>query len=235
MEQDSVPKPMDLRALREDIVSDAEDALAIMEQTEYDIVTDDYQEYRIILYHLIQPTIEWLSERFFWAPSVEGNTTEWTKILVEKLLETDPNMFICLNRIVILHEREEDEAAVLALYDVPDLEMPDYQGVLGLKWTYMSSVVINLTAVEASVREVVEAADREGDYLDYETEMKYGFAGTLLHEIRHLGLEGNPYLPEEDYPQALFSEEEVEQWARSECDRIFGKTFCKIKESEGKA
>lgn len=90
---------------------------------------------------------------------------------------------LCLNRIVILHESEEGEAAVLALFDEPDFETPDYQGVLGLKWTYTSSVVINLTTIEACVREVVEEADREGDFLDYEIELKYGFAGTLLQTI----------------------------------------------------
>ena len=213
------PKPMDLNALRRDILGESEEVHAIIEQTEQDIIVDDFQEDREICYHLVQPTADWLAERFFWAPSIKGDTGVWSMKLAEILLQTDLNMFICLNRVIVMHDTEDDEAAVLKLFDEPDLDMPGYQEFLGLKWTYKSCVIVNLTAIESCVRELVEDVSREGDFLSYDTEMKYGFVGTLLHELRHLGLEGNPYLSEREYPQELFSEEAVEQWARAECDK----------------
>ena len=40
------PKPMDLNALRRDILSESEEVHAIIEQTEQDIIVDDFQEDR---------------------------------------------------------------------------------------------------------------------------------------------------------------------------------------------
>lgn len=195
------------------LASEANDELEVISESDSDILTDDYMELREINYHLIPPTAEWLKERFFFAPSVSDCSGEY----VSRLLRIDPNMFTCLNRIIFLHETEEDEEAVLRALDIADLDMPDYHGFLGLKWSYMNSVIINMTVIENESRKLVE----EDKTLDFDAEVDWGVRVTLLHELRHLGLEANPFLDEDEYPKELFSESAVEEWAIEKAERLW--------------
>ena len=210
---------MDYEALRADIHHEEEDGvIIIMDESDSDITVDDLEERREINYHLTAPTAEWVASRFLWAPSISGDTETFSKILSKKLLRLDTNMFICLNRIIVLNAEDDDEEFILSKLDISDLDMPNYYDSLGLKWTYTNSIIINMTAIEKTAKALVD----EDEILDYGDECKWGFLVTLLHELRHLGLEANPYLPEDEYPPSLFTEEEVEQWARDESERLFG-------------
>ena len=195
------------------LTSEVNDELLILSESDSDILTDDLIERREINYHLIPPTAEWLKERFLFAPSVSDCSGEY----ISRLLRVDPNMFTCLNRIIFMNETEEDEEAVLRALDIADLDMPDYYGFLGLKWTFINSVIINMTVIENEARKLAE----EDEFLDFDAEVDWGVRVTLLHELRHLGLEANPFLDEDEYPKELFSESAVEEWAIEKAERLW--------------
>lgn len=58
------------------------------------------------------------------------------------------------------------------------------------------------------------------EFFTYDREKEIGFLTTLLHEVRHLGLDCNVFLPEDEYPIRLQSEEAIEDWAREMFEKI---------------
>lgn len=209
---------MDLKALRASIrVEEACGSLAVRSDTGGDVETDDFYEDRRIRYHLVPPTLEWLRSRILWGESITGDLDIWSDAIANALLRIDPTMLICLNRICIIAEESDIEP----LCNVMDANIEGFpecmefedNKILGCKWHLESSVIINITAIKAAVLEMADQS--KGFYFDAEHEMKIGFMTTLFHEIRHLGMECNPFLPEDQYSKELCEETAVESWALS--------------------
>lgn len=219
------PLPMNMSLLRRDIHAEGLDCLCILQESDEDILTDDYFELRKINYHLAPLTKEWLESRILWAPSITAKDKSfYANDIASLLMKTDPNMLITLNRIIITSDSEADMEAIAErmadIMDEPDLgEMPDLEGFLGFFWCYTNSLVVNVAQIQRSVKEEAAAAHESGFYLDEGTEALVCFRTTLLHELRHLGL-ANPFLPESDYPDSENEETAVEQWAMEEYERI---------------
>lgn len=55
---------------------------------------------------------------------------------------------------------------------------------------------------------------------EFHSEYCAGILVTLLHEVRHLMLDSNPFLPEDIYPEELKDEDEVEAFARNAYDSL---------------
>lgn len=105
-----------------------------------------------------------------------------------------------------LYEKYADEYA----YEIGE-------GALGQLWWERNTVVINMGEI---VRIADEIATENADMVDtdpffsFENQVRSGFLTTVLHELRHLQLDTNIFLPEDMYPLALASEEAVEDYCR---------------------
>lgn len=208
---------MDYEKLKQDIYEeDAAQALAICEETDTDILVDDFENDKYINFHMVPPAEAWLAARFAWGPSFGEKTPVWTAHLSQYLMRIDPAMLVCLNRIIIIDGDQDIEPFTETLGTEDDF--PDMDGeILGRLWYYENSVVIDVSAIRAIAKQLV--AQDLGVFVLSE-EMERGFLVTLLHEIRHLGLDCNIFLPEDEYPLPLQSEHSVEEWARSTYERI---------------
>lgn len=206
----------DFDCLKAAILEDEKnDNLAILKNTPTDILVDDFCLDKLTNYHMVKPAVEWLKGRIVWAPSIVGNKEEWAEYIAKYLLLTDPAMLVCLNRIIITTEDESDIEAICDEMDAEDCEFPDIEGYVGLTWHFQNSVIINLTAIDSAEDELMDGFESKAcmQYRDFFT--------TLLHEIRHLGLDCNPYLPEDEFPEELRQEYNVERWAINEFESIF--------------
>lgn len=202
---------MDYEKLKQDIYEeDAAQALAICEETDTDILVDDFENDKYINFHMVPPAEAWLAARFAWGPSFGEKTPVWTSHLSQYLMRIDPAMLVCLNRIIIIDGDQDIEPFTETLGTEDDF--PDMDGeILGRLWYYENSVVIDVSAIRAIAKQLV--AQDLGVFVLSE-EMERGFLVTLLHEIRHLGLDCNIFLPEDEYPLPLQSNEAIEEWAR---------------------
>ena len=215
---------VDYQALREDIhQSERDDELAILTETETDIVTDDFEEDRVIPYHLCLPTEEWLHERLLWAPSCKDDKVRWEDIILKCLTHSKmpPEMFLTLNRIIIIRTAE-DISAVCSEMDVDEEGFPDCidvedGGCLGCKWHMASSIILDFQTIDACLQEL----QKEVGATDF-WEHHAGVVLTLIHELRHLMLDGCPFDILNPPPSPKdFTEEGVEGWAKKLYDSIY--------------
>ena len=207
---------MNLNALRDDLHRENESGatLAILSETEEDVLTSDFDEDRDIPYHLVPVTKEWLAGRFLWTPDAAPYRAKVEGQLLQSLqfaAQVDPNMFICLNCIIVTTNSDDDSTFIAKSMDVEECELPDYWKDLGTKWHYSSSIVVNVSAIEEAASEELALSDGERTAL-----ILNEIGVTLLHELRHLGLDCNPFLDESLYPDYddECSEAYVEEWAR---------------------
>ena len=199
-----------LELLRSD---EADGVLSIIEYSDADVLTDDFELDKLINYHIKEPDAEWLSGLFWF-----GEKTEDYKPLepafIDLLLKADLAMLVNL-RGIFFASCEEDIAPICEKMQTDEFDWPskidfDDKDVIGCYWHSQSAVIISTAAIDQYLNE--EAALYEDCYYDFEEERWIAAATTLLHEIRHLGL-SNPYLDERKYPSWLESEENVEGWA----------------------
>lgn len=211
----------DFEALRKDLHEDEKlGALVICEETETDILTDDFDCHRYINYHLVPPTREWLQSLFYFPQDCKQDKTAFLNRCLDILMAADPNMLINLRHVFFIRTAADireicslpdinDELFPDILIDEDDCESPTLSCV-GCFWHYESALVINMRAIEHTAEDI-DPNDAgivpEGVYT------------TLPHELRHLGLE-NPYLPKDEYPDYLRTEENIEEWGRALYERV---------------
>lgn len=215
---------VDYDDLRESIKQGEKDGcLAILEETETDITTDDFDEDRTINYHLCPPTEEWLKERFLWTHGCEKDKAYWEDVILKCLMHRNmpPEMFITLNRIIAVRT-PDDVSEVCSKLDVEECEFPscidvEDGGCVGCKWHTESSIILDFHAMDSCLQELQKEVGAT-DFWDSHA----GVILTVIHELRHLMLDGSPYdiltpapLPDD------FTEEGVERWARDMYDSIY--------------
>lgn len=201
-------KLMDLNSLKNDILGENEESLFILEEFKNDIITDDFYKGHIIPYHLIPPTKEWLKSRILWSKKITHSTKiTFENLFVNAAFNIDHNMFITLNNIIILDNANESDLEELCeLTDCDEDDLPYFEkNYLGLKWNCQNSVILVLQRH----KDCVENLDYFCDAL---RELKIGLCMTLIHELRHLGLDNNPFLSPEYKIDNINDEESVEQW-----------------------
>lgn len=210
---------MDYNTLRQNIREEADKGtLEILSESETDILVFDYNDSKKINFHMVPPTGEWLSSRIVWGPSLtRSDTHAWTAYLAAYLHRIDPNMFVCLNRIIVIDD-SVDCKAVANLLGVDEDNLPEVnEDIIGQLWFQENCVFVYVSALREATKEIIK--DDPG-YFTYDQEMEIGFLTTLLHETRHLGLDCNFLLPESEYPTSLQSEEAIEDWAREMFEKI---------------
>lgn len=197
--------------------------LAIRTISDFDIVTDDFDEDRIINYHIAPVTKDWLKDRFIWCDGTSDMQQTYETRLIDLLYKIDHKMLITLNKIIII----KDETSISYVCDyikADEDEWPsvidfDTNDILGCHWWSQSCVIINISAIAKTLAEMQKEYDHDELYFDEPQEEWIGIATTLLHEIRHLGL-FNPFLDMTAYPTSAESESEVEAWALEQFERL---------------
>ena len=206
--------------IKEIMDSESRNLISILEVSDTDILTDDYDEDRKINYHIAPIEQNWLKERFLWCSGTEKYKSQYEKPLIDLLQKIDPAMLINLNRIVII-ENESDIEDVCSAVGADEMEWPSIvdfteNGVIGCHW-YCQNCIIICTGM---IRSMLKEMKNEYEYFDNCSEEWIAIATTVLHEIRHLGL-SNPHLDERLYPVILESEENVEQWALEQFEMLY--------------
>lgn len=150
------------------------------------------------------------------------------RVLAEYLWEAcDRNAFVTLEELVVIWSEPDDpesfepadfedsEARRLCdeLGDEYALEIG--QGLLGQLWFERNIAVVNLGEVVRAAEQVAkENEDCWDPWFSLENQIEMGFLTTVLHELRHLQMDTNIILPEEEYPVELAAEENVEEYCR---------------------
>lgn len=203
------------------------DSLTIEESSERRIVVWDNEDAKIIPFHFLEKMdASALSERIFVSKDIPDQFQVDKAALAEYLWAScDRNAFITLEELVIIWS-EPDDPDTFEPADFVDAETErlseeygdEYayeigKDYLGQLWFERNIVVINMGEVVRTAQEVAEANQNIGDpYFSLENQVLTCFLTTAMHELRHLQMETNIFLPEETYPSLLASEENVESY-----------------------
>lgn len=189
--------------------------LAILEENEKFIrVFDEENEFmsKEIPFYFNEFIHETLSERILLLSS--ENEINKEKLVTLMLDTMDHNLFITLENMYFI--KSEDD--LRKIYDLTGdeyaLEIIDIEEQIGLMWYEKNSIIINLAAIKRVAEEIgVDTSDIRREY-------NIGILSTIIHELRHLMLDTNIILSEEDYPVEMSAENEVEEYCRNICDKI---------------
>ena len=87
--------------------------------------------------------------------------------------------------------------------------------MLGQLWFERNIVAINAASIMVASKEVEKENLNLGDpWFSVENQYHIGVLQTAIHELRHLQMDTNPFLPEDTYPIEESSEDAVEAYCR---------------------
>lgn len=205
--------------------------LSIESSDEKGLIVWDDEDAKLLPVHFPEAmTVDDLVQRIH----ISSDIPEWyradRKTLAEYLWKTcDHNAFITLEEVVVVWSQPDDAGTYMSsdfedeqrkrLYEEYSDEYAYEIGesVLGQLWFERNTAVINMGEI---VRAADEVAAQNADLVDidpffsFENQVQTGFLTTVLHELRHLQMDANIFLPEDVYPLELASEESVEKYCR---------------------
>lgn len=137
----------------------------------------------------------------------------------------DRNSFITLSRIIVfwdpwIVDDEEDDSDPYRqkLEDETGDDYANYLAeapLLGQLWFERNIVAINAASIMVASKEVEKENLNLGDpWFSVENQYHIGVLQTAIHELRHLQMDTNPFLPEDTYPVEESSEDAVEAYCR---------------------
>lgn len=216
---------------KEDILNGIEqsDDLTIEEASDSCVVVWDDGDAKIIPFHFLEHmNSESLSDRIHISKDIPQKYQVDKSLLADYLWNVcDRNAFITLDQIVVIWSEPEDPET----FDPPEFvdseskrlykEIGDEYALeigsdlLGQLWFERNIVVVNMGEIVRASEDIAkENSDLYSPYFSLENQVLVGFLTTVIHELRHLQLDGNILLSEDDYPLYLGSEEEVEAYCR---------------------
>lgn len=216
---------VDYKKLLETIKQDeAKNFLAIIQESETDVLTDDFTEDRIINYHLAPPSEEWLRERFLWTKGCASDQRLWEDVLIQYFTKLPSEAFLTLNRVIAIRTAEDilEACEVLGVDEdeFPSCIDPEEADYVGCRWHYMNSIILDFHAIDACNQDLAKEYGTEVFSLNTHE----GVVLTAIHEIRHQMLDGCPYDVLSPAPQLEdFEEDGVENWARTQYEKIRNK------------
>ena len=177
------------------------------------VTTEDLQECRRIKYRMIPPDEAWITGLIKSTPRAASTGLVDPAGIAGLLMSVDPEMLANLEAVLLVGDIDspEDVCAMIGAdpEDYPecmDPDDPDGERPLGCAWIAHGALLLDLSAILRTAEEIAPAPGMA------RSEAMIGVYTTLAHEIRHLGL-ANPFLPDEEYPDALKDEDQVEKWA----------------------
>lgn len=205
--------------------------LSIESSDDKGLVVWDDEDAKLLPVHFLEVmTVDDLVHRIHISSDIPERYHADRKALAEYLWNAcDHNAFITLEEVVVVWS-EPDNAETLEPSDFEDEQRKrlyeEYsdecaieigEGVLGQLWFERNTAVINMGEI---VRAADEVAAQNTDLVDidpffsFENQVQTGFLTTVLHELRHLQMDTNIFLPEDMYPLELTSEGAVEEYCR---------------------
>lgn len=197
--------------------------LSIESSDDKGLVVWDDEDAKLLPVHFPEAmTVDDLVQRIH----ISSDIPEWCradrKALAEYLWKTcDYNAFITLEEVVVVWSQPDDAGTYMSS-DFEDEQRKrlreeysdEYayeigESVLGQLWFERNTAVINMGEI---VRAADEVAAQNADLLDidpffsFDNQVQTGFLTTVLHELRHLQMDTNIFLPEDMYPLELASE-----------------------------
>lgn len=135
--------------------------------------------------------------------------------LVEYLLALPNDALLTLSEVWVLWD-EEDYELMTDYHDVDSAwtETLYDEENLGKMWFDQNTVIINMQNIVNSALEEEYEDYKVGIPSHFDEDVQEQTALTVVHEIRHVMMDTNIILPEDEYPLNLASEENVEEFAR---------------------
>lgn len=205
--------------------------LSIESSDEKGLIVWDDEDAKLLPVHFPEAmTVDDLVQRIH----ISSDIPKWyqadKKALAEYLWNAcDHNAFITLNEVVVVWSQPDDVGTYMSsdfedeqrkrLYEEYSDEYAYEIGesVLGQLWFERNTAVINMGEI---VRAADEVAAQNADLLDidpffsFDNQVQTGFLTTVLHELRHLQMDTNIFLPEDMYLLELASVDAVEEYCR---------------------
>lgn len=186
--------------------------LAIIDLTDESVETDDFDEDRRITYQLVEPDETWLHGLITVMPCAAELGIADPSVIADLLLSTGRDMLVNLKHVFVAADGDDmNEICRIAGADPDEFpETVDLEGhdALGCLWATQGSILVDLTAIRDTVKEMAKSYEADGCPFDAASEELIGLCTTITHEIRHLGL-SNPFMDKTDEE---CSEEAVERW-----------------------
>ena len=166
-------------------------------------------------------TEEWLANKIYINPKVKNKYGFTEKEIARILLLNLPSEhFITLNYIFVAYRKSDCKEIAKRLYGDKNEEILTdlsdfFDEQVGLMGFFDNSVFINMRNIEKTNREVFSDALHR-----LHKENVFGFWSTAFHEIRHLMLETNMFLDENEYPENLSLENNVEEFGNMTAENM---------------
>lgn len=218
------PKTMDFQVLKHDIrCEEKEHTLKILSEDEnsvtvLDFPTDDENLPKEITFtNPAAVNARWLRSHIWIHPQI----TELLKDeIVSGLLGMDLNTFITLRHLVIIPTSDAlkdyiHDTKIQDLIDTAPLKHRNEDDPIGQLWNQANCAIIFYDNIKRAAHSAVNETFSEWE------SFHMCIWETIFHELRHLMLDCNPFLPTSDYPIQLATEDAVEDFCRKEYDRLF--------------
>lgn len=207
-----------------------DDDLELIELTGREALLWDNRDTKFIPVHFLEcMDMERLMDLIKISPDLPYEFRINKRILAEYLWNVcDRDAFLTLNEIVVIwseHFEVDEDFTDTELKRLQEEYADDYalslsDGFLGMFWFERNIVVINMgEIVRTSAKIVEENKDLHDAVFSFEHQILVGLLTTAIHELRHLQLDGNIFLPEDKYPLALADEYAVEEYCRDVFER----------------
>jgi hypothetical protein len=203
----------EIKAALQELASDKE--IEILQETDDGILVYDLEYGKEIAYNL-NMTVEKLIDKIYINPSIPKYCMPDKKKVAEYLIKHLPvDAFYTLNKICFVYGEEADCETLAQFFDedvdwAREVILSDN---LGKMWFEYNSVLIDVKNIIESAEQIAREDRAMGWPSSERTDTMRQIAITLIHELRHLMLDTNIVLSEEEYPVNLSAEESVEHFA----------------------
>lgn len=206
-------------------------SLSVEETSNTGMLLWDNEEAKFIPVHFLEEmNAEALAKRIYVSKNIPERYSINKRALAEYLWDfCDKNAFITMDELVVIWSEPEDpetfepsdfvDSELSRLYDRfgDEYAFEISACLLGQLWFERNIAVVNMGEIVRAARSIAEensdicACD---PYFSFENQVEVGFLTTIIHELRHLQMDTNIFLPEDIYPLTLGSERAVEQYCR---------------------
>ena len=190
------------------------DEIEILEQSRNSICLYDYQDGKEIVYTFKRSKTN-LASHIHISRYIPKKYRPNREKLVQYLLRLPADMLLTLNDIWFVWSFEDYETMV-EYYDEDSAYASDlWDGeCLGKMWFSQNVAIIDVQNILNSAIEIEKQDIAFGFNGNAYQDTLEQIAVTAIHEIRHIMMDTNIILPEDEYPIYLASEAEVEEFAR---------------------